>query len=53
MGKLTFADARSTDNLAAFYNFSMTPRTFETVPAPEFAFDRHPERLKLEAPDDD
>ncbi|HEY3777684.1 MAG TPA: alkaline phosphatase family protein [Rhizomicrobium sp.] len=53
MGELTFADARSTRNLARFYDLAMQPRTFETIPAPDFTFAHHPDRLKLEAPDDD
>ena len=53
MGELTFADARSTGNLAHFYDLSATPRIFVPVPAPAVPNAMHPENLKLLPPDDD
>ncbi|HEY1614087.1 MAG TPA: hypothetical protein VGF97_10390 [Rhizomicrobium sp.] len=53
MGGLTFADARSTRNLAQFYNLSKTPRPFVAIPAPSFDSVVPPGTLKLEPPDDD
>jgi phospholipase C len=54
MGALTFADARSKENLAHFYDLSRTPRRFETIPAPnDDALFMHPDKLRLEPPDDD
>jgi phospholipase C len=53
MGKLTFADARSTNNLGSFYNLSNTARPFEPVPAPPFTWGLGPVKAKLEPPDDD
>lgn len=37
-GALGFADARSTDDLSGFFNFSQTPRPFQTIQAPLNAF---------------
>jgi len=53
MGKLTFADARTKRNLAEFYNLSNSPRPFVPVPAPTVSAAIHPDKLKLEPPDDD
>ncbi|HEX3431071.1 MAG TPA: alkaline phosphatase family protein [Rhizomicrobium sp.] len=50
MGELTFADARSTRNLARFYDLSATPRKFRTLPSGIF---NGPGGNKIEAPDDD
>jgi phospholipase C len=52
-GSLNFADARSTTDLAPFFNLSQTPRVFTTIPSPLQASDfiNHPEPLT--APDDD
>jgi len=54
MGELTFADARSTRNLAHFYDLSATPRQFQTIPASlsvrSFLDGKD---TKLEPPDDD
>jgi len=52
MGELTFADARSTHNLAHFYNLSATPRPFHTVPGGSVD-DILSGREPLEPPDDD
>jgi phospholipase C len=53
MGKLTFADARTTRDLAQFYDLSRKPRVFKTVPASPFPYARKGTPLKLEPPDDD
>ena len=52
MGKLTFADARSTRNLAHFYDLSATPRVFQSIPAGSIK-DIVSGRVPLEPPDDD
>jgi phospholipase C len=52
MGKLTFADARSTGDLAHFYDLSATPRAFQTVPGQSIT-DILSGRVPLEPPDDD
>jgi phospholipase C len=51
MGKLTFADARTTGNFAPFYDLGMTARSFQTIPAPSFP--GRTKKFKLEPPDDD
>jgi len=53
MGALTFADARATTNLAAFYDLGMTARTFQTVPAAPFLNGIGGNKFKPEPPDDD
>ncbi len=52
-GSLNFADARSTTDLAAFFNLAQAPRVFTPIPSPLEADDfiNHPEPLT--APDDD
>lgn len=52
MGELTFADARSTRNLAHFYDLSETPRAFQNVPAGSIK-DIVSGRVPLGPPDDD
>jgi hypothetical protein len=52
MGALTFADARSTHNLAHFYDLSATPRPFQTIPLVPLKFSLESDG-GLEAPDDD
>jgi phospholipase C len=52
-GSLGFADRRSENDLSAFYNFSLTPRTYRTIPtilkAKDFLNDKRPPT----PPDDD
>jgi phospholipase C len=52
-GALNFADSRATNNLTGFYDFSRTPRIFQTISAPKSAsFFLHDKR-KATDPDDD
>jgi len=52
-GALNFADSRATSDLAGFYDFTLTPRTFKTIKAPKDAtFFLHDKR-KATDPDDD
>jgi hypothetical protein len=53
MGKLTFADARTTTDLKPFYNLGATPRPFTTIPARRTAKDFINDKSPLEPPDDD
>jgi len=54
MGALTFADARSSSNLAHFYDLSATPRQFQTIPASLSAQSfLSGKDMGLEPPDDD
>jgi phospholipase C len=52
MGELTFADARSTRNLAHFYDLSASPRPFQTIPLVPLKLSPQPGG-DLEPPDDD
>jgi phospholipase C len=52
-GALNFADSRATSDLAGFYDFTLAPRTFQTIKAPKgAAFFLHDKR-KATDPDDD
>jgi phospholipase C len=53
MGKLTFADARESNNLAQFYDFTNKPRPYETIKAPPIETVIDLKKLKVEPPDDD
>jgi phospholipase C len=52
-GALNFADARATNNLTGFFNWSLPPRPFHVIPAPlgadYFLNDKRP----MEPPDDE
>ena len=52
MGELTFADARSTGDLAPFYDLAANPRSFQNVPAGSIN-NILSGRVPLEPPDDD
>ncbi len=53
MGKLTFADARATTDLKAFYNLGAAPRPFATIPSRRTAKDFVNDTSPLLPPDDD
>jgi phospholipase C len=52
-GALTFADHRAANNLSAFYDFTLTPRTFTAIPSTRHATDFIHDKRKPTAPDDD
>jgi hypothetical protein len=51
-GALHFTDSRAANNLTAFYDLTLAPRTFQNIQAPKGAFFRHDKR-KATDPDDD
>jgi phospholipase C len=52
-GALNFADSRAMNDLSGFYNFSLTPRVFQPIPAPKNALFFLRDRRKPTDPDDD
>jgi phospholipase C len=52
-GALTFADHRAANNLSAFYDFKLKPRTFTTIPTTKSARDFVNDKSKPTPPDDD
>jgi len=52
-GALAFADKRSANDLSAFYNFGMTPRSFTSIPTVRKARDFINDKTPPTAPDDD
>ncbi len=52
-GALTFADQRAQNDLSAFYDFSIPPRFFRTIPTIQNANDFLNDKSKPTPPDDD
>jgi phospholipase C len=52
-GALNFADARAQNDLTRFFNFTMSPRTFQSISAPKTATFFLNDKRKATDPDDD